>query len=69
MALDKEHQLAVPDYQTLMAPALQALSDGQPKSSRQVREDVGARLGITEDDRAELVKSGAQSSTAECAGL
>jgi restriction endonuclease Mrr len=48
----------VPDYQTLMAPTLQALSDGASRSVAAVREIVAERLGISVDDRRELIKSG-----------
>lgn len=51
--------MPVPDYQTLMAPTLDALSDGQPKSTIEVRNIVAERLGITEDERRETIKSGA----------
>jgi hypothetical protein len=36
--------VGVPDYQTLMAPALRALSDRRPRSAAQVREAVAADL-------------------------
>ena len=50
--------MAIPDYQSLMAPALRALADGEPRSAAQIREVVAAALGITKDDRLEVVKSG-----------
>jgi restriction system protein len=50
--------MAVPEYQTFMAPVLRALQDGQPRSAREIRELVAAETGITEDDRRELIKSG-----------
>jgi restriction system protein len=50
--------MPVPDYQTLMAPALQALRDGKPRTVAAVREDVAERLGISADDRREMIKSG-----------
>ncbi len=50
--------MAVPEYQTFMAPVLMALQDGQPRSARQIREFVAAEMGITEDDRKDLIKSG-----------
>jgi restriction system protein len=49
----------VPDYQTLMAPSLEALSDGQPKTTVSVRDIVAERLGVTAEDRRETIKSGA----------
>src|SRR4051794_32491912 len=50
--------MAVPEYQTFMAPALRALKDGQPRSARDIREIVASEIGISEDDRRELIKSG-----------
>jgi restriction system protein len=50
--------MPVPDYQTLMAPTLRALGDGEPRSASQVREIVAVDVGINEDDQLEVVKSG-----------
>jgi restriction system protein len=50
--------MPVPDYQTLMAPVLRALEDGQPKSIKEIRDHVAAEMGITEEDKQELIKSG-----------
>ena len=50
--------MPVPNYQTLMAPVLRALQDGQPKSIREIRDHVAAEMGITEEDKQELIKSG-----------
>jgi len=50
--------MPVPDYQTLMAPTLEALKDGQPRTTAQVREVVAGRVGLTEEDRLETIKSG-----------
>ncbi len=52
--------MPVPDYQTLMAPCLVALQDGQPRALRQVRDFVATRLGLTEDDLHETIRSGAR---------
>ena len=51
--------MAVPDYQTLMTPTLDALADGEPKSTIAVREIVAARLPISAEDRQQTIKSGA----------
>jgi restriction system protein len=50
--------MSVPEYQTFMAAVLRALQDGQPRSAREIRELVAAEMGITEDDRRDLIKSG-----------
>ena len=50
----------VPDFQTLMLPALEALVDGAEHTSSQVRERVAAKLKLTEDDLGELLPSGTQ---------
>ena len=52
--------MSVPDFQTLMRPILVALSDGQTHSSRQVREVIAATLGLSDEDQAELLPSGRQ---------
>jgi len=51
--------MAVPDYQTLMAPTLDALADGEPRTTISVRDIVAERLPISDDDRRQTIKSGA----------
>lgn len=50
--------VAVPDYQMMMLPALQAASDGQEHPIRDLIEDVANLIGISAADRAELLPSG-----------
>jgi restriction system protein len=50
--------LTVPEYQTFMAPVLRALQDGQPRPIKEIREVVAGEMGITDDDRSEVIKSG-----------
>ena len=50
--------MPVPDYQTLMAPCLRALEDGQPRTIHEIRGRVAAEMGITDEDKQEMVKSG-----------
>jgi len=50
--------MPVPNYQTLMAPTLRALRDGQPRSMKEIREQVASEMGITAEDRQEMIKSG-----------
>lgn len=55
-----ERAVAVPDYETLMLPVLNALADGEPKSAAALREAVSPAVGVTEEDRAERIPSGAR---------
>ena len=41
-----------------MAPALRALSDGQTRTAKEIRELVAREMGITEEDREERISSG-----------
>lgn len=50
--------MGVPDFQSLMRPFLVALSDGQTHSGKQVREQVRSALGVSEEDMAQVLKSG-----------
>jgi len=51
--------MTVPDYQSLMGPALSALIDGEAKTTREHREQVAVALALTEDDLRETIPSGA----------
>jgi restriction system protein len=51
--------LAVPDYQTLMAPCLHAMEDGEPHAVRDLRDDVAQRVQLGPGDREERIPSGA----------
>lgn len=51
--------MAVPDYQTLMLPVLRAASEGEVKIS-DVVERLASDFGLTEEDKAELLPSGKQ---------
>lgn len=52
--------MAVPDFQTLMLPVLQAYADGKERVSSEVRDAVAARLGLTTDDVAERLPTAPQ---------
>jgi restriction system protein len=52
--------MPVPDYQALMLPLLEQLADGEEHLVREVREEVAAKLGLSEAERAELLPSGKQ---------
>ena len=50
--------MTVPDYQTLMAPALQALADGTEQPISQLRSVVAKQIGLTDDDLKATLPSG-----------
>lgn len=50
--------MAVPDYQSLMAPCLHALAGGEPLSVRELRDTVAKRLDVTSSDREMRIPSG-----------
>lgn len=50
--------MAVPDYQSLMAPVLRSIEDGKTRSAAEIRQAVARELGITANDMHETVKSG-----------
>lgn len=52
--------MAVPDFQTLMLPALQVFADGAEHASEEVRRRVAASLRLPESDLEELLPSGTQ---------
>jgi restriction system protein len=51
--------VAVPSYEELMLPVLASLSDGEHKTSAELRRAVAERIGISAEDRAERIPSGA----------
>lgn len=51
--------MTVPDFQSLMLPVLKAASQGEVKVS-DVVEKLANDLGLSEEDRAELLPSGRQ---------
>ncbi|MBZ2170264.1 restriction endonuclease [Marinobacter sp. F4216] len=52
--------MAIPDFQSVMRPVLQAVSDGQPRSLADVKEAVKDFFGLSEDERKERLPSGNQ---------
>jgi restriction system protein len=52
--------MAIPDYQTLMLPLLQAFADGKEHSYRAIIEKLALHFQLTEQDRQELLPSGRQ---------
>ncbi len=52
--------MAIPDFQSLMRPVLQSVSDGQPRVLADVREAVKESFGLSEEERKERLPSGNQ---------
>ncbi|WP_083511106.1 restriction endonuclease [Microbacterium sp. XT11] len=50
--------MAIPDYQTLMRPVLEVLSDSGVLPMRDLTERISDRLNLTEDERRETITSG-----------
>lgn len=50
----------IPDYQTLMRPVLNSLSDGEVRRSRDVKEEMAELFDLTDEERLELLPSGRQ---------
>ena len=53
--------MAIPDYQTIMLPLLQILSDKQEHSLRETIENLASQFKVTTEERLELLPSGKQS--------
>src|SRR5215208_103626 len=52
--------MAIPDYQSVMLPLLCLAEDGQEHSAREAVEKLADHFGLWEDERKELLPSGAQ---------
>jgi restriction system protein len=55
--------MSIPDYQTLMLPVLKKAATGEVKIST-VIEELSEELGLTDDEKAELLPSGKQTTIA-----
>ena len=60
--------MAVPDYQSLMLPALKALGDGADVPLRDIRARVAETEGLTPEDTREMLRSGQQTTFANRVG-
>ncbi len=49
----------IPDYQAIMLPLLKLISNGKEYKMRDVTEELAKQLGVTEEERKELLPSGA----------
>ena len=52
--------MAVPDFQTMMLPVLEALADTKPHTIREISDKVATAMGLSDADRQELLPSGIQ---------
>jgi restriction system protein len=52
--------MTIPDFQTIMLPLLELAGDGREHSFREAVETLAERLGLSEDERKELLPSGRQ---------
>jgi len=52
--------MTIPDYQTVMLPLLQLAEDRQEHSFREAIERLADHIGLSEDERTELLPSGGQ---------
>jgi restriction system protein len=52
--------MAVPDFQTLTLPVLKEFADGVEHATKDIRQRVANKLGLSPEDIAELVPSGTQ---------
>ena len=52
--------MAIPDFQTVMLPLVEALADGQERTMRQLTDQLAGRFGLTEQEQQELLPSGQQ---------
>ena len=50
--------MGVPDFQTLIRPALACLEDGEVRTPRSVRETLADAYALSEADRAQMLPSG-----------
>lgn len=49
----------IPDYQTIMLPLLKHISDGNEHKMRDVTDELAVLLGVSDEERKELLPSGA----------
>ena len=52
--------MPIPDFQSLMLPALKALSDGAEKPVSEIRNHIAKAQGLTPEEMQELLPSGRQ---------
>ena len=52
--------MPIPDFQSLMLPIMKIAQDGAEHAARELRQRIGDELGLTQEERQELLPSGAQ---------
>ncbi len=50
--------MAIPDYQSIMLPLLEFISDSKEHKMRNVTDELALKLGVTEEEQKELLPSG-----------
>jgi restriction system protein len=50
--------MSIPDFQTIMLPLLDFLSDGEEHTNKETLDDLVRQFGLTEEDLAEMLPSG-----------
>jgi restriction system protein len=60
--------MPIPDYQGFMLPFLQTVSDGQEQHIRHIVNKLADKLGLTDDERRQMLPSGQQSLVANRVG-
>ncbi len=50
--------MSIPDYQTLMRPLLEVLSDREEHPLREIKEKLGVHFSLTTDEREQMLPSG-----------
>ena len=53
--------MAIPDFQTVMLPLVDALADGEVRTMRDLTDLLATRFTLTEQEREERLPSGQQS--------
>src|SRR5688572_26114248 len=52
--------MAIPDFQSVMLPLLQFVSDGKERRMREVISGLADRMGISQEERSQMMPSGQQ---------
>jgi restriction system protein len=59
--MHRGNPVAIPDFQTVMLPLVEALSDGQERTTRELTDLLAERFKLTVQERQEVLPSGQQS--------
>jgi restriction system protein len=58
--LEGHQPMPIPDFQSLMLPIMKIAADGSDHTARELREQLAEELGLSEQERKELLPSGQQ---------